>query len=105
MATEWTVQDEQQWDALNAKSYAERSVDEEMRLKHLEAKRNLAVMGHQEKVRKSGLLYKPAIACFVLGLGSCGIGAASDSGTMWGIGIVLAIVSAILNGINSKLME
>jgi hypothetical protein len=102
MAEPWTDRDEQEYQALLDKGFAGRDVDEEMRFKHLEARRNLAMLKKSEAVRKRGPLYKISIVVFLLGVGSCIGGVAGGGGGLMGLGVGLLILSSVFNWANSK---
>lgn len=105
MGKPFTDEDEAELHRLEAKGERARSIEEEHRLAGLRARAELESLRRSERRRKAGLLYKPAIVVFLLGLGSCGIGASQGSGAMMGTGAVMIFISSMLNGLNSKLTD
>ena len=103
MGKPFTEEDAAELARLEAKGERARSIDEEHRLKALQARAELEDLRRSERRRKSGRLHKPAIVVFLLGLGACGVGASQGSGGLMGAGAVLLFVSSLLNGLNDKL--
>ena len=103
MSSNWSEHDQKRWSRLSKKGYNGRNVDEEMEFEALDAKREIARLKQEDRVRKSGALHKPAIVCFLLGLGSCGAAFATEEWGLIGVGVGLAFFSSLLNWLNGKL--
>ncbi len=98
---EWTEENQREWDYLSAKGYDARDTREEMLYESLKARREVIYLQQKQEIRKSGLLYVPAIVVMVLGLGSCTLGAVSGELGVIVLGVILLFGSGLLNALNS----